>query len=82
MGDHQDDIILVPITTLQKKSPAKIGCAGSWSPPLRVMPAYTAQEQITSLLRDRHRIRKGQDDDFMVRNLADMADLADQAHTL
>jgi ABC-type antimicrobial peptide transport system permease subunit len=30
------------------------------------------------LLRDRHRIRQGQDDDFFVRNLADMADLADQ----
>jgi putative ABC transport system permease protein len=41
--------------------------------------SYAAQEQITSLLRDRHRIRVGQDDDFMVRNLADMADLADQA---
>ena len=31
-----------------------------------------------ALLRDRHRIRAGQDDDFFVRNLADMADLADQ----
>jgi putative ABC transport system permease protein len=40
--------------------------------------SYTAQEQITSLLRDRHRIRRGQDDDFFVRNLADVADLADQ----
>ena len=40
--------------------------------------SYTAQEQITSLLRDRHRIRTGQDDDFFVRNLADVADLADQ----
>src|SRR5438105_868994 len=39
----------------------------------------SAQQQITSLLRDRHRIRTGQDDDFFVRNLADMADLADQA---
>jgi putative ABC transport system permease protein len=44
--------------------------------------SYAAQEQITSLLRDRHRIRAGQDDDFMVRNLADMADLADQAGSI
>ena len=40
--------------------------------------SYTAQQQITSLLRDRHRIRSAQDDDFFVRNLADVADLADQ----
>jgi len=30
MGQDQDDIILVPITTLQKKSPVRTGCAGSW----------------------------------------------------
>ena len=40
--------------------------------------SYSAQQQITSLLRDRHRIRPGQDDDFTVRNLADIAQLADQ----
>ena len=41
--------------------------------------SYAAQQQITGLLRDRHRIRPGQDDDFMVRNLADIAELADQS---
>src|SRR5581483_9683568 len=44
--------------------------------------SYTAQQQITSLLRDRHRIRTSQDDDFFVRNLADMAELADQQSRL
>src|SRR5205823_7310437 len=38
---------------------------------------YAAQQQIESLLRDRH--RTGQDDDFFVRNMADVADVADQA---
>src|SRR5205823_6364870 len=38
---------------------------------------YAAQQQIESLLRDRH--RTGQDNDFFVRNLADVADVADQA---
>src|ERR1041385_5527676 len=41
--------------------------------------SYAAQGQITALLRDRHRIRPGQDDDFTVRNLADVAQLADQS---
>jgi putative ABC transport system permease protein len=41
--------------------------------------SYAAQQEITSLLRDRHRIQRGQDDDFTVRNLADVAQLADQS---
>ena len=78
MGQDQDDIILVPITTLQKKITGQ-----DWLRWIMVSAAskdasYTAQQQITALLRDRHRIRSGQDDDFFVRNLADMADLADQ----
>ena len=79
MGQDQDDVIFVPITTLQKKL--------SGEPWLRYIvvsavskdATYAAQEEITALLRDRHRIRSGQDDDFMVRNLADVAQLADQS---
>src|SRR5207237_7838865 len=36
------------------------------------------QQQIEAVLRDRHRIRQGQEHDFFVRNMADVADLADQ----
>jgi putative ABC transport system permease protein len=32
-----------------------------------------AEQEITDLLRDRHRIRQGADDDFSIRNLAEMA---------
>ncbi len=78
MGQDQDDTVLVPITTLQKKITGQ-----DWLQFIMVsatsQPAsYAAQQQITALLRDRHRIRPGQDDDFMVRNLADIAQLADQ----
>src|SRR5207244_11957421 len=37
-----------------------------------------ARKQMEDILRERHRIRVGQDDDFAVRNLADMADFAEQ----
>jgi putative ABC transport system permease protein len=33
-------------------------------------------DQITALLRQRHRIREGQDDDFHVRNMQDMLEMA------
>jgi putative ABC transport system permease protein len=78
MGDDQDDIVLVPITTLQKKITGQDWLRWIMVSAVSRQASYSAQQQITSLLRDRHRIRSGQDDDFMVRNLADMADLADQ----
>jgi putative ABC transport system permease protein len=82
MGNDQDDIILVPITTLQKKITGQDWLRWIVVSAVSREASYTAQEQITSLLRDRHRIRPGSDDDFMVRNLADMADLADQSARL
>ena len=78
MGQDQDDIIIVPITTLQKKITGQDWLRWIMVSAVSRDASYTAQQQITSLLRDRHRIRPGQDDDFMVRNLADVADLADQ----
>jgi putative ABC transport system permease protein len=79
MGQDQDDVIFVPLTTLQKKISGQ-----DWLNFIMVSAqsrdaSYAAQQQIEGLLRDRHRIRPGTDDDFFVRNLADMADLADQA---
>jgi putative ABC transport system permease protein len=79
MGQDQDDVIFVPLTTLQKKISGQ-----DWLQFIMVSAqsrdaSYSAQQQIEGLLRDRHRIRAGTDDDFFVRNLADMADLADQA---
>src|SRR3954471_20977167 len=78
MGQDQDDIVLVPITTLQKKITGQNWLRWIMVSAVSKESSYSAQQQITEVLRDRHRIRKGQDDDFMVRNLADMADLADQ----
>jgi len=78
MGQDQDDIIFVPITTLQKKITGQPWLRWIVVSAVSQQASYTAQEQISSLLRDRHRIRRGQDDDFFVRNLADVADLADQ----
>jgi putative ABC transport system permease protein len=79
MGPDQDDAVFVPITTLQKKITGQ-----DWLQYIMVsaksqQDSYAAQGQITSLLRDRHKIRPGMEDDFSVRNLADIAQLADQS---
>jgi putative ABC transport system permease protein len=82
MGDDQDDAMFVPITTLQKKITGQ-----NWLRFINVSAkskdqTYAAQRQIEALLRDRHKIRPGQDDDFFVRNLADLAEAADQTGTV
>jgi putative ABC transport system permease protein len=79
MGQDQDDVVFVPITTLQKKITGETWLRFIVVSAISKQASYAAQQEITSLLRDRHRIRAGQDDDFQVRNLADIAELADQS---
>ncbi len=82
MGGDQDDAVFVPITTLQKKITGQ-----DWLRSIMVSAtsqdvSSVVQEQITALLRDRHRIHAGEEDDFNVRNLADLASFADQQSSL
>jgi putative ABC transport system permease protein len=79
LGQDQDDGVYVPITTLQKKITGQEWLQYIMASATSQPASYAAQGQITSLLRDRHRIRSGQDDDFTVRNLADVAQLADES---
>jgi putative ABC transport system permease protein len=79
MGDDQDDAIFIPITTLQKKVTGQDWLRFIMVSAVSRQASYAAKQQIELLLRDRHRIRPGMDDDFFVRNLADIADLADQS---
>jgi putative ABC transport system permease protein len=78
MGADQDDGVYVPITTLQKKITGQNWLQYIMFSAVSQPASYAAQTQITSLLRDRHKIRSGEDDDFQVRNLADVAEIADQ----
>src|SRR5499427_2101583 len=75
-GADQDDAVLIPFTTAERKvmGAAMLGTVGSimvsaGSPEL--IPE--AQRQITALLRERHRLKSTQDNDFQIRNLADVA---------
>jgi putative ABC transport system permease protein len=79
MGGDQDDGIYVPITTLQKKITGQDWLRNIMVSAKSQAQSYAAQDQITAILRDRHRIRAGTPDDFSIRNLADIAELADQS---
>jgi len=79
MGGDQDDVAYMPITTIQKKLTGNTWYSFVMCSAISKDASFAAQQQIESLLRDRHRIRPGQDDDFFVRNMADIADLQDQS---
>jgi len=79
MGGDQDDTAFVPVTTLLKKMTGQTWLNGIILSAVSKDASFAAQPQITALLRDRHRIRPGMDDDFFVRNMADFAELQDQS---
>jgi putative ABC transport system permease protein len=75
-GQDQDDAVLVPFSTAERKvlGTQMLGTVGAIMVSAISPEAIPeAQRQITNLLRERHRIRRGQNDDFSVRNLADIA---------
>ena len=78
-GRDQDDTVIIPLTTAQRKV-FGVPFAGSvrsiivQASSAEAMPAV--EKSITALLRQRHRIRDDQDDDFFIRNLAAAADTA------
>jgi putative ABC transport system permease protein len=78
MGDDQDDAVFVPVTTLQKKLTGETWLRNITVSAISQQASVSAEQCITALLRDRHRIRPGSEDDFFVRNLKDMADSAAQ----
>ncbi|HEX7524533.1 MAG TPA: ABC transporter permease [Candidatus Deferrimicrobium sp.] len=81
-GQDQDDTVILPVTTLLKKL---AGSAHAGSIGVVMVQAVDgdqvkeAERTVTSLLRQRHRIGPGQDDDFSVRNLSEMLALAESA---
>lgn len=79
MSEDQDDVMIVPLTTLQKKITGQPWLRFVMVSAKSRSGSYAAQQQIDALLRDRHRIRPDQENDFTIRNLADMADLASEA---
>ena len=76
-GQDQDDVILLPISTAKKKvlgqSQANARAVGAILVQARDTKLMSqAQQEVTALLRQRHHIQPGQDDDFSVRNLTEI----------
>jgi putative ABC transport system permease protein len=71
-GQDQDDTVVIPYTTAQKRLMGITYLSMIMASAVSNERIPDAQEQITTLLRQRHHIPEGEDDDFTVRNLADL----------
>jgi putative ABC transport system permease protein len=75
-GQDYDDVVFIPAKTFQAKIQGNLG---NFLPGQIYVSATSeedtarAQEQMTSLLRDRHHLAASADDDFSIRNLAEIA---------
>ena len=74
-GEDQDDKIFAPYTTVQKKIAGITWVQFINASAISPEASQAAVQPITALLRQRHRIRPGQDDDFMVRTQSEVADM-------
>ena len=75
-GTDQDDTIMIPYTTMQKRLMRITWVQSIVVKAVSAERVEEAQEQIILLLRQRHRIGPEREDDFNVRNLSDIAEAA------
>ncbi len=79
-GQDQDDVVLVPITTARTRLLGTSSRARPDSVSAILVKGASAdrmseaEEDVTELLRTRHRITAGEDDDFRVRNLSEITE--------
>ncbi len=76
MGQDQDDIILVPYTTIQKRlmGEKNVRTWGYIASAASKTQITEAQQQITDLLRTRHKLGMNDDNDFTIRSQTEIAE--------
>ncbi len=81
-GRDQDDTAFAPYTTVQKKLLGSTVIRTAYVSAISADATYTAQLQISELLRQRHKLSGGQPDDFTVRNMSDVAEAANETNSI
>lgn len=76
----QDDMIIIPVTTLKKRVQGSPFPDSVTMVALKIFPDATnaiVTEQITSLLRQRHKIKEGDEDDFQITDMKQIMETMD-----
>ena len=73
-GNDQDDIVVIPLKTLQRRLAGNKDVPTIMVAVLRGVSTGTAKSDIEDLLRERRSIGEGQEDDFHVRDMTEIID--------
>ena len=79
-GRDQDDLAFAPYTAVQKKLLGNNRLQVAYVSAISPDATYTAQSQITELLRQRHKLAANEPNDFTVRNMSDVAEAANETN--
>jgi len=71
-GQDQDDIVLAPYTTVQKRILAIPYIQNIYASAMNESSSALATAEITDILRASHKLKTGDDDDFLVRTQAEL----------
>lgn len=71
-GNDQDDIVLAPYTTVQQRILAIPYIQNIYASSLSEGATDSAVAQMTRILRQSHKLRPGDDDDFQIRTMAEL----------
>jgi putative ABC transport system permease protein len=82
VGQDQDDTVVIPYTTALERMNGQTSIGTILVSASDASQTDVVQNEITSLLEQRHRVVAGQPDDFQVRNLQDVAATASQTSTI
>jgi putative ABC transport system permease protein len=74
MGMDQDDLIIIPYTSLQKRIMGHTHSWGFIASAVSKAQIPLAQQQMRDLLRMRHNLGPGEEDDFTIRTQTEIAD--------
>ncbi|WP_297094564.1 ABC transporter permease [uncultured Draconibacterium sp.] len=75
MGMDQDDMILAPYTSVQRRMLAITHIQSIYASAVSEEQSDAAIEEIETILRRQHKLKEGDDDDFQVRSQAEMVEM-------
>jgi putative ABC transport system permease protein len=78
-GQDQDDTVLMPYTTVMKKIKGQAWLDDILMSGTSAAAVDRAEEEITALMRERHHIKPGADDDFNLRHPTEIAEAVRQS---
>lgn len=75
MGQDQDDLALVPYTTVMKRVLATDYLQGIQASAVDEAQTDRTIEEITSILRTQHKLRDGEEDNFTIRSMQELSEM-------